>query len=128
MKSLTTFALCMLLLSGLAFAASIDGKWVSERKMEREGQSFTITQTFDLKAEGNTLTGKMTMAFGDMEPRTMDLKDGKIDGNKFSFVVVLETPNGEFKMNYTGTIEGDTLKGETVREGGQARPFEARRK
>jgi hypothetical protein len=128
MKILTTFALCLLLLSTAAFAASIDGKWVSERKMERDGQSFTITQTFDLKAEGNTLTGKMTMAFGDMEPRTMDIRDGKIDGNKFSFVTILETPNGEFKMVWEGTVEGDTLKGTTAREGGQGRPFEAKRK
>ncbi|MCX6638121.1 MAG: hypothetical protein NT090_23945 [Acidobacteria bacterium] len=56
------------------------------------------------------------------------IKDGKIDGAKFTFTTVMSTPNGDFKMVYSGTLEGDTLKGTTEREGGQARPFEAKRK
>ncbi len=128
MKILATILVGLFLLAGLAAAASIDGKWVSERKMERDGQSFTITQTFDLKAEGNKVTGKITMAFGDMEPRTIDIKDGKIDGNKFTLVTEMSTPNGDFKMTYEGTVEGDTLKGTSTREGGEPRPFEAKKK
>ncbi len=128
MKVLATILVGLFLLAGLAAAASIDGKWVSERKMERDGESFTIIQTFDLKAEGSKVTGKITMQFGDMEPRTMDLKDGKIDGNKFSFVTEMSTPNGDFKMTYEGTVEGDTLKGTLSREGGDPRPFEAKKK
>jgi hypothetical protein len=123
-----TLSLCVLLLSSLAIAASIDGKWVSERKMERDGQAFVIIQTFDMKAEGSKPTGKMTMQFGDMEPREMTINDGKIDGDKFSFSTVMSTPNGEFKSIYSGTVEGDTLKGTSEREGGQSRPFEAKRK
>lgn len=128
MKIIATILVGLFLLAGLAAAASIDGKWVSERKMERDGQSFTITQTFDLKAEGNKVTGKITMAFGDMEPRTIDIKDGKIDGNKFTLVTEMSTPNGDFKMTYEGTVEGDTLKGTSTREGGEPRPFEAKKK
>jgi hypothetical protein len=127
MKVLTTILVCLFLLAGVAAAASIDGKWVSERKMERNGQSFTITQTFDLKAEGDKLTGTVAFAFGNREPRTIEIKDGKIDGNKFSFATVMSTPNGEFKTVYEGTVEGDTLKGTASREGGQSRPFEAKR-
>jgi hypothetical protein len=128
MRVFTTVLVCLLLLAGVAMAAAIDGKWVSVRKMERDGQAFTITQTFDLKADGSKLTGTLTMAFGDMEPRTMDIKDGKIDGNKFSFTVVMQGPNGEMKMAYEGTVEGSTLKGTSSREGGQGRPFEATKK
>jgi hypothetical protein len=109
-------------------AAAIDGTWVSVRKMERDGQAFTITQTFDLKADGAKLTGSLTMSFGDMEPRKVDITDGKIDGSKFSFTVVMSTPNGEFKTVYEGTVEGATIKGTSSREGGQSRPFEAQRK
>ncbi len=127
MKVLAIIFVCLFLLGGLALAASIDGKWVSVRKMERGGESFTITQTFDLKAQGSSLTGSVTMAFGDMEPRKTEIKEGKIDGNKFSFTTVMSTPNGEFKMAYEGTVEGDTLKGTSSREGGQSRPFEAKR-
>ncbi len=128
MKALTSVVLCFFLLAGIALAAGIDGKWVSVRKMERDGQSFTITQTFDLKADGSKLTGNLTMAFGDQEPRTIQIKDGKIDGNKFSFATVMSTPNGEFKMSYEGAVEGDTLKGTAARDGGQSRPFEAKKK
>jgi hypothetical protein len=127
MRTFITLTLCLLLLATSAVAA-IDGKWVSERKMERDGQSFTIIQTFDLKAEGNKLTGKLTMQFGDMEPRTIDIADGKLDGDKFSFTTTMSTPNGEFKMLYSGTVEGDTMKGTSERDGGQSRPFEAKRK
>jgi hypothetical protein len=128
MKLFVTLSLCALLFACLAMAASIDGKWISERKMEREGQSFVIVQNFDLKADGSKLTGKMTMQFGDMEPREMEIQEGKIEGNKFSFSTTMSTPNGDFKSIYNGTVEGDTLKGTSEREGGQSRPFEAKRK
>ena len=117
-----------LLLFASAALAAIDGKWVAERKMERDGQSFTIIQTFDLKNDGGKLTGTLTMQFGDMEPRTIEIKDGKVEGDKFSFNTTLSTPNGDFKMTYSGTVEGETLKGNAERDGGQARPFEAKRK
>lgn len=128
MKVFASIFVCLFLIAGIALAASIDGKWVSERKIDREGQTFTITQTFDLKADGAKLTGTITVAFGDMEPRTVDIKDGKIDGNKFSFATTMSTPNGDVTIAYEGTVEGDVLKGTSTREGGQARPFEAKRK
>ena len=128
MKTMAAVLACIVLLTGAALAASIDGKWVAERKIERDGNSFTIIQTFDLKADGDRLGGEMTMSFGDMEPRTSKIVDGKLDGNKFSFATVVETPNGEMKFSYEGTLEGDTLKGTSSREGGQSRPFEAKRK
>jgi len=127
MKIFTSAFVVLLLLAGLCLAAGIDGKWISERKMERDGNTMTIKQTFDLKSDGSKITGSLTMAFGDMEPRTVDIKDGKLDGNKFSFSTTMSTPNGEFKTVYEGTIEGSSLKGTATREGGQARPFEAKK-
>ena len=117
-----------LLLLACAAVAAIDGKWEAERKLERDGQSFTVHQTFDLKNDGGKLTGTVMMKFGEMEPRTVEIKDGKVEGDKFSFTTTLTTPNGDFKTAYSGTVEGDTLKGTAEREGGQARPFEAKRK
>jgi hypothetical protein len=130
MKTLFSIIVAFTLLAGLAFGAAIDGKWVSERKMNRNGEEMTITQTFDLKSDGAKLTGTISMAFGTNEPRTAEIKDGKLDGNKFSFKTVMSTPNGEFTSVYEGTVEGDTLKGTTMREGGQGqpRPFEAKKK
>ena len=128
MKNISSIILSLALLAGSAFAAGIDGKWVSERKMDRDGQSMTITQTFELKTKGDAINGKITMAMGDMEPRTSEISGGKIDGNKFSFTATMQTPNGDMKTVYEGTIDGDNLKGTSAREGGQSRPFEAKRK
>lgn len=127
MKTLVSISLMLCLLCGVAFAAAIDGKWYSERKMNRDGQEFVIKTTFDLKSDGAKLTGTLTMAFGDMEPRSIPISDGKIDGAKFSFTTVMQTPNGEFKSTYDGTVEGDMIKGTSAREGGEPRPFEAKR-
>jgi hypothetical protein len=127
MNRFLSLAASALLLAASALAGPIDGKWVSERKMERDGQSFTIVQTFELKAEGDKLTGKFSMKFGEMEPPPGDIKDGKIDGNKFSFTTTMSTPNGDMKMTYNGTVDGAVIKGTAEREGGQARPFEAKK-
>lgn len=61
---------------------------------------------FTFKAEGTTLTGAAPGGPG----ATIPLKDGKIDGNKVSFVV--ETAMGEMQMkfNYKGVLNGDTLE------------------
>ena len=117
----------LLMLAGVVFAGPIDGKWVAERKMERDGQSFTIVQTFELKEEGGKVTGRFSMKFGEMEPPPGEIKDGKLDGNKFSFSTMISTPNGDMKTLYSGTVEGAVLKGNAEREGGQARPFEAKK-
>lgn len=124
---LSVFA-CLALLAGLCFAGPLDGKWISERKIDRNGEEMTIKQTFDLKTDGAKLSGTLTMVFGSMEPPPAEIKDGKIDGNKFSFKTVMSTPNGDFTTIYEGTIDGDTLKGTAAREGGEGRPFEAKRK
>lgn len=127
MKTLTaTFVLLLVTLSA-AFAADVDGKWKSERTMERNGQSMTITMVFDLKADGSTLTGNVvvTTPRGDRESK---VSDGKIEGNKFSFTTVSEGPNGTMTTKYEGTVEGDTLKGTSAREGGnRTMPFEAKK-
>ena len=126
MKVLTTTLVCFFLLAGIGLAASIDGKWVSERKFDRGGETMVIKSTFDLKAEGNTLTGTVVTAFGEKEMPKMEIRDGKIDGDKFSFSVVFSGPRGEFKTVYEGTVEGDMLKGTATGSRGQ-NPFEAKR-
>ena len=129
MKTTVTILVCFLMLAGVALAGAIDGKWVSERKMNRNGQEMTITQTFVLKSDGDKLSGTVTMQMGDMEPRVSEFKDGKIDGNKFSFKVTTTTPRGDMTSVYEGTVEGDMLKGTSTREGSEAppRPFEAKK-
>src|SRR2546425_988494 len=53
--AITTLIFCATSLTALA--ASIDGKWTSERKMGER----TITSTFNLKSDGGALTGTIEM-------------------------------------------------------------------
>jgi hypothetical protein len=131
MKTFLTLTVSVLLLAALVSAAGIDGKWTLERKMRtRDGEERTVQMTLNLKSEGGRITGAVVSSFGGQE-RTAEIKEGKIDGNKFMFVTLMEGPMGEIKTVYEGTVEGDALKGESRREGGQkqmpAMPFEAKR-
>jgi len=128
MKTLVATFVLLLVASAAVFGADIDGKWKSERTMERNGQSMTITLVFDLKADGSKLTGSITSTTPRGE-RTAEIKDGKLDGNKFSFSTSFDTPNGTMTTKYEGTVDGAVLKGTSVREGGQGepRPFEAKK-
>lgn len=94
--------LCGALLSITAFAADLTGDWKAEMKT-RNGDTREVT--FKLKQDGNNLTGTMTGMRGDMQ-----ISNGKIDGDNVSFDTKMETPNGEFTINYTGTVSGDELK------------------
>jgi len=119
--AITTLILCAASLS--AFAASIDGKWNSEMKFGER----TIQRTFNLKSDGSTLMGTMETSAGG-QSRSTDIKNGKIDGNKFSFSLVQRGKQGERTVAYEGTVEGDELKGTMKPEGqDEGRPFTAKK-
>lgn len=104
-----------------AYAADVTGKWAAEAP-GRGGQMQQIT--FNLKADGATLTGTVSGARGES-----DISDGKVDGDTISFSVVREFQGNSFKMNYTGKLAGDAIQFKMEREGGggQAREFTAKR-
>jgi hypothetical protein len=127
MRFIAAFFASLTLIAELVLAASgIDGKWVTERKWDRDGQPVVITQIFDLKSDGSKLSGKITTKVSEMEPATVDIREGKIEGEKASWSTI--SPNQSIKFNYKATLSGDTLKGESAREGTEPRPFEAKRK
>ncbi len=132
MRSHAAILTWCLLIAGGALAADIDGKWYSERKLERDGQSFVVKTTLDLKSAGGKLTGTVTTSFGEKEMPPAEIRDGKLDGNKFSFITIASFGGNEYKTKYEGSVDGATLKGTALREGGQGggqpRPFEAKRK
>lgn len=127
MHRILQFAATLALAAVSTLAGGMDGKWVGERSIERDGQSFQIIQTFDLKSEGTKLTGTLLLRFGDRELPPAELKDGTVDGGKFAFTIVLNTPNGEFVTKYSGTVEGAKMKGSIARNGGDPVDFEATR-
>jgi hypothetical protein len=114
-----------------AAAAGIDGKWSFESEMgmgkKGGGDGVKVKTTLDLKSQGDKLTGSVATAAGRRD-MTSEVTDGKLDGNKFSFVTVMRGRKGEQKIFWSGTVEGDELKGTRAREeGGRGLPFTAKR-
>ena len=113
--AITTLMLCAASLT--AFADSIDGKWISEREVgAADGKTYTHTTTLTLKSEGGLLTGTVVQVsaapwMAETNGRSIEINDGKIDGDKFSFKVTTENKQGERTAVYEGTVGGDHLKG-----------------
>jgi len=119
--AITTLVLCAA--SSTAFAASIDGKWTSEVKFGER----TIQNTFNLKSDGDKLTGTMETSAGG-QSRSTDIKDGKLDGDNFKFTIVQHGKQGERTFVYEGKVDGDELKGTAKVDGmDQSRPFNAKK-
>jgi hypothetical protein len=99
-------------------AADFNGKWTATVESPRGTQ----TLTFDFHVDGAKLTGTVTTPRGEVA-----ISDGKIDGGNISFAQVMNRDGNEFKMTYTGKIEGDTIK--FTRQAGDrpAREFTAAR-
>ena len=115
-------------------AAGIDGKWIWERQVgDVDGKSYSHTSTFTLKNEDGKLTGTVVQVSAapwmkEMTGRVIEIADGKLDGNKFSFKVQMEIERGVRTAMYEGTIEGDQLKGTVKYRGiGITEPFLANR-
>jgi hypothetical protein len=121
MRKLMTTGFLLGLLTLTALAADISGKWTAQVP-GRGGQ--TREQTFNLKADGNTLTGTVSGRGGDMP-----IADGKIDGDTISFTQTMEFNGNTMKLVYKGTVSGDEIKFSRTRDGGegQAQEFTAKR-
>jgi len=104
----------MLALTFVCAAADVTGKWVAQVP-GREGQ--TRETVFDLKADGEKLTGTMS---GRGEPAP--IADGKVSGETISFTVTREFGGNTMKWTFTGKVAGDEMK--MKREGGQGEPRE----
>ncbi len=119
----TCLTLFVLLAAVTAFAADVTGKWVAQMP-GRGGQTREVT--FNLKVDGNQLTGTVSGRRGDTP-----ISDGKIDGDNISFSQVMEFNGNQMKINYKGKISGDEIEFTREREGGngesQAAKFTAKR-
>jgi hypothetical protein len=113
-------AAAAVLLAMTASAADVSGKWVGQMPT-RNGD--TREATFDLKANGDKLTGTMSGPQGGIE-----IKDGTISGNDISFKVPLEFNGNSFVLIFKGTVSGDQIKFTRGREGAdQTQEFTAKR-
>ncbi len=102
MKSIT-FALAICLFPALtvpSFAADITGDWVAPDN--------GVDIEFEFNVDGEKLKGKVyNPLFG-----KSDIKDGKINGNNFSFYIIHPTNNieEEQRVVFRGTAMGDIIR------------------
>lgn len=112
------------LAAGLAMTASaadVNGKWTAQMP-GRNGNTREVGYNF--KADGEKLSGSMSLGQGDVE-----IKDGKISGDNISFKVPVEFGGNAFVLVFKGTVSGDQIKFTRTREGGegQTQEFTAKR-
>src|SRR3954466_8093602 len=86
-------------LPGVCFAADLTGIWKTEFDSQIGRQKYTYT----LKQEGDKLTGKANSEIADQK-REVELKDVKVDGDKVSFVEMLNFQGNDIRITYKGTL------------------------
>ena len=115
---------CVVAFGSLAVAddkASPTGTW----KYTTNANGTELEVTMKLKAEGDKVTG--TVSVMDTE---IKIEDGKIKDGEVSFKIVREAGGNKFEIKYKGKVSGDTFKGkrELERDGQpNVREFEAKR-
>jgi len=87
------------------FGADVTGTWKAEFDSQIGLQKYTYT----LKQDGTNLTGKANSEVNDRN-REAELKEGKVDGDKISFVEMLNFQGNDIRITYTGTISTNELK------------------
>jgi hypothetical protein len=112
---------CVVLLSLAHVALAQDAKVAGAWDLSAAGRGGNVmTQTLTLQQDGTKLTGTLKGQRGEA-PVT-----GTIGGNNISFSVTRSTPNGDIKIDYTGTVSGDSMKG-TFTVMGNSRDWTAKR-
>lgn len=115
--------LAVMILTGLVcvYAADITGKWTAEFDSQVGLQKYV----FEFKADGATLTGMAISNIDGAEAKT-PITEGKIDGDKITFVENLDYQGMELRIVYEGTVSGDEIQLARI-EGAGGEKFVAKR-
>jgi hypothetical protein len=105
-KYILSGAVVLLALSACAWAADVAGTW----KAQAQGVEITLT----LKVDGNTLSGTLSNS----QAGPADIKDGKIEGDDISFLVIRKMGESEIKISWKGKVAGDEIKFKREAQGG----------
>lgn len=105
--------------NALAQAPNVTGTWTASFDTQVGKQEYTYT----LKVEGTALTGT---AKGNLIADST-LSDGKVDGNKISFVEKGTYQGMPLQFNYSGEIAGDEIRFKRELMGFPAEEFVAKR-
>ena len=98
-----TIATLLLLSTMRAFAADITGTW----KASFDTQIGTQSYTYEFVVKDTILTGKLQSDMGGGG----EIKQGKVEGDKVSFVETFKFEGNEIQITYTGKItSNDEIK------------------
>lgn len=82
-------------------AEDVSGTW--ELKLESPGGSGSATLV--LRQQGRKITGRYRGRMGE------SAVEGSIDGKRIEFSVVLKFQDTSYNVRYSGTVEGDAMRG-----------------
>jgi len=95
-------AFALLLVAVPARAADVDGKWTGSL----DTPMGAVNVGFNFKADGAMLSGTTTGPDGS----EIAIKNGKIEGDKISFLVSIDFGGMSLDLNYTGVVKKDTVE------------------
>jgi hypothetical protein len=99
---LALFVAAALAFAHVAVAADITGKWTASFDTQIGVQNYS----YDFTVKDGKLTGRAKSENGDTE-----IQDGKVDGDKVTFVEMLNFQGMEIRIAYTGKIvSADEIK------------------
>lgn len=99
-------ALSFFLLALAAFAADATGRWTASFDTQIGVQNYT----YELKADGEKLTGKAISQNGEGQIQESQIQEGKIAGDTVTFVENMTYQGMTIRIEYTGKITGDEIK------------------
>jgi hypothetical protein len=112
----------LLVWAGNVLAADEPVKVAGTWEMTSEGRNGPMTQTLTIQQDGSTIKGTLTGRRGEAP------LEGTVTGNKVSFTVKRQTQSGDTMVfEYTGTVDGDSIKGKVHTEQFGDRDFTAKR-
>jgi len=95
-------AFSLLLVAAPARAADVDGKWTGSL----DTPMGAVMVGFNFKADGAMLSGTTTGPDGS----EIAIKNGKVEGDKISFLVSIDFGGMSLDLNYTGVVKKDSLE------------------
>ena len=109
-KSTSIIAALLLAVVAVPSFAADTAKVAGEWNLTVESPNVTGTPTANFKQDGENLTGTFKGRLGESPLH------GTIKGNAIKFTVSMATPDGNIPAEYSGTVDGDSMKG-TVKFG-----------
>lgn len=82
----------------------LTGNWVLTTESQMGAQDSEMT----VKQAGNAITGTLTSQLGAVD------YTGTIEGSDVAFTFNINAQGTDLKLDYTGVVEGDTMKGKAV--------------